>query len=57
MTLQKIAKNSGVLGKLPLPSHLVLGEIGVNWNAGDPFISIKDGAGAVRLLRQAGGEA
>lgn len=50
MSLQKINKNSGVLGKEPLPSQLALGEIGVNWNAADPFLSIKDGSGNIRRV-------
>jgi|GEM_PF-1724451 hypothetical protein len=50
MTLEKVNKNSGVLGKAPEPWQLKLGEIGVNWHPTSPFLSIKDGNGTVRTI-------
>ena len=49
-----IHKNSGVYGKTPLPSQLDHGEIGVNWNADDPFLSIKDSSGYIRRMTSEG---
>ena len=50
MPLRIPHKNSGVLGKLPQPADLSIGEIAINWNAGDPFLSVLDSAGNVRRL-------
>lgn len=50
MLRELIHKNSGVYRKAPRPSDLALGEIAVNWNATDPFLSIRDGDGAIRRL-------
>ena len=51
---EPIHKNSGVYHKAPLPSQLKHGEIGVNWNAEDPFLSIKDSDGRIRRLTSEG---
>ena len=37
-----VHKKSAVLGKKPTPSAIELGEIAVNYNASNPFLSIKD---------------
>jgi hypothetical protein len=41
---------SSVAGKLPTPLQLAEGQIALNFNAADPFLAIKDAAGAVRRL-------
>lgn len=41
---------SSVAGKLPQPADIDVGQIAINFNDGDPFLSIKDSAGAVRRL-------
>lgn len=47
---EPIHKNSGVYRKAPRPSDLRHGEIAVNWNADDPFLSLLDSDGYVRRL-------
>ena len=47
---EPIHKNSGVYRKAPRPSDLRHGEIAVNWNADDPFLSLKDSEGNIRRL-------
>jgi len=41
---------STVQGKLPAASAIQAGQIGVNYNAADPFLCIKDSAGVVRRI-------
>ena len=41
---------SQVKGKLPAPGSIQVGQIGVNYNAADPFVCIKDSNGTVRRL-------
>lgn len=41
---------STVLGKLPGPTAISIGQIGVNYNSADPFLCIKDSDGNVRRL-------
>jgi len=41
---------SAVQGKLPAASAIQVGQIGVNYNAADPFLCIKDSAGTVRRI-------
>ena len=41
---------SSVAGKQPTPAQLEEGQIAVNFNATDPFLTIKDSAGAVRRI-------
>jgi hypothetical protein len=41
---------SSVLSKLPTAAQLDEGQIAVNFNAGDPFLTIKDSAGAIRRI-------
>ena len=41
---------SSVAGKLPQSADIDVGQIAINFNDGDPFLSIKDSAGAVRRL-------
>jgi hypothetical protein len=55
VTLQIRHKNSDALGRLPQPGDLATGEIAVNFNAEDPFISIKDSAGDVVRLASSNG--
>ena len=50
MSLEFVLKNSNVAQKQPFPSDLGDAEIAVNVNEDDPFIAIKDSAGAVRRL-------
>lgn len=51
MPLSITNKNSGVLGKLPQPSDLEIGDIAVNWNAADPFLCILDSNGNIVPFR------
>ena len=41
---------SQVKGKLPAPGSIQVGQIGINYNAADPFVCIKDSNGTVRRL-------
>jgi hypothetical protein len=50
MTIKLQHLRSSVLGKLPLAANIDVGQIAVNFNAGDPFLSIKDSAGNVQRL-------
>lgn len=43
---------SAVQGKLPSPSAIEVGQVGVNYNAADPFLCIKDTAGNVVRLEE-----
>jgi hypothetical protein len=50
MSAEIIHKGSGVQGNTPLPTDLGLRELGVNYNANDPAVYIKDSAGAIRRI-------
>ena len=50
MSLSLQLKNSVVAGKLPAPSQLGVGEIGLNYHKGDPFLVCCDSDGVIRRL-------
>jgi len=49
-TPQLLHLRSTVQGKLPAAGSIQVGQIGVNYNAADPFLCIKDSANVVRRL-------
>lgn len=49
MTYEKHLRSS-VAGKIPTPAQLNEGQIALNFNASDPFLTIKDAAGVVRRV-------
>ena len=50
MSAEIIHKGSGVQGNAPLATDLELQELGINYNANDPALYIKDSAGAIRRV-------
>lgn len=50
MSAEIIHKGSGVQGNAPLPTDLELQEIGINYNANDPALFIKDSAGTIQRV-------